>query len=228
MASNVPLARVNDSVHAVRSAPVSLRTMQLSGGPFRTDVFTDGYTAPNIAFQYVIQDDIGTARQFWWCGWKLADANDVAGGTYTVNISSGAMLGSDRCKADVVCYSGLTGLDTFASQFFAISGSTDSTITCPSVTPTGSGPTGDFEIDQPVGSASYQGGVTLALIPVTGLPWLLCGAMQWYADVALTAGAGLMIRESSIMVSIVKDAGAWAERTGSQVGPTLRGHFRVT
>lgn len=196
---------------------------------FFTDVFTDGFTAPGIAFQYILDDGlIGSPRLFWWCGWKIADGSDAAGGTYTVNISSGGGTGADRCKADVVCYSGLTGLDTFAAQYFAVSGCTDNTITCPSVTATGGTPSGDFEIDCPLGSACYQGGVTLALTPVTGVPWLLCGAMQWYADIDLVAGPGLVLREASIMASLVKDAGAWAERTGSQVGPTLQGHFRVT
>jgi hypothetical protein len=183
-----------------------------------TDVFADGYSESGTAKQYIL-DDGGTARLFWWCGWKTADSGDAAGGSYTVNIKSAGGVGADRCKADVVVYSGLTGVDKFAAQYQAVSGGTQSSIVCPGVTPTGSTPTGDFAIDPGLGSAAYQGGVTIAATPVTGPPvWLLCGAMQWYAQTTMIPVAPLVERESSIMVALVKDAGIWTERGGAQVG----------
>lgn len=189
-----------------------------------TDLFDAGtfYSPPNAAHQFILDDGlIGSARLFWWAGWKIADASDAAGGNYTVNIDSGGGIGADRLKADVVCYSGADGIDQMGVQSFAVSGYAGATIICPGVTPTGQSPTGDFTMTMRHGAAAYQGGLTVALSPIVAPAWLICGAMEFYANDVIDPDSPLFVREQSIMASIVRDAGTWAERTGGSGMPGI-------
>lgn len=184
-----------------------------------TDLFLDGYySPPDAAHQYVLDDGVPESpRLFWWAGWKIADSNDADEGSYTVNVASAGDIGAARCKVDIVSYSGATGIAEFASQYFALSGFAGSTVTCPAVP---SHPA-DFTMHMAAGAAPYQGGFTVTLDPVSSPAWIVCGAIVFYADGLIEPDSPLVTQEQSLMDSVVRDAGAWAQATGGSGLPGL-------
>lgn len=187
-----------------------------------TDLFTDGVTGPGIAKQYHLVDTNNNVNDmFWWVGWKIADAGDAAGGTYTINckatfhdpfLDTDVNPGVDRLKSSAIVYTGATGIDTWAAQTFADGSSTDPTVTCPTITPTGDDATGDLEFDCSPNTAPYQGGVTIALTPAKAgeKKTVICGAFGWLAGGILDAVTPLIPREQS-RTGGLPDSLSWGE-----------------